>query len=214
MSNLVSYALIQTLSEIKEALDISGGDHDAKLNGYINRATEIIEAYCSRRFISTSYSNQLYSGNGTRFMSLRNWPVTNLTSVEAMTGDYSSPNWQSLDSSLYTLKSEGGKDRGLIYLLGDDRTFPVYGGFRKGVNNYRVNYTAGYIAADLPHDVREACIELVSWMFARRKATPGIKSETLGKYSYTLESPQSGRYGLIQQLGLDILLAPYRDIIV
>lgn len=203
MATLVSYALV-TLNEVKEALDISGADHDAKLNGYINRATDLIEAYCQRRFLSTVYSNELYSGNGTQFLPLRNYPVSTLTSLESMTGDFASPAWDSIDSSSYTLKTEGGKDQGIIYMISR---------FHKGVDNFRVNYTAGYATQDaIPNDLREACIELVNYFFSRRRATPGVKSETLGRYSYTMSDMTTG--GLIKGLGLDAILDLYRTVAV
>lgn len=212
MSNLVAYAIIQNLSTLKEALDITGSEHDAKLNGYINRATAIIEAYCQRRFLSTTYTNELYSGNGSSYMMLRNYPVTSLAGVSAMQGDFSNPSWQSFDSGLFTLKSEGGVDRGITFSSSFNGSFPVYGGFYNGVDNYLVTYTAGYAADAMPLDLQEACIEIVAWLFQRRRAIPGIKSETLGKYSYTLESGMSSNQSLIKRLGIDAILDNYRTI--
>lgn len=200
MSNLVSHAFI-TLNEVKEALEISGGDHDAKLNGYINRATDIIESYCRRRFLSTVHTDEIYSGDGSRYLSLRNFPVTSLASVAYRTGDFSSPSWDAVDTELFTLDTAAGNDSGVIYL---DT------GFHRGVENYRFTYTAGYALADVPNDLKEACIEIVSYLFNRRKSTPGIKSETLGRYSYTLGSAPSGGMGILKLLGVDDILDTYR----
>lgn len=202
MSNLVAYALV-SLSEIKEALDISTTEHDAKLNGYINRATDIIETYCKRRFLTQVYTEEIYNGGG-QYLQLRNFPVTSLGSIKFRGGAFNSPAWSDLDSSMYTLDTDGGKNTGLLFLDG---------GFSYGQGNFQATYTAGYATtADIPGDVKEACIELVAYLFGRRKATPGLKSETLGRYSYTIDSPNTtstGR-GILKMLGLDELLSAYR----
>lgn len=201
MSNLVSWALV-SLNEVKEALDITTSDHDAKLNGYINRATGIIEVYCQRRFISTTHTNEVYSGNGSAYIYLRNYPITALTASEYMNNsNLGSPSYSALQSDLFAIETMGGVDRGALY---------YGGGFIDGVNNYRFSYTAGYTDSELPHDLREACIELVGHLFNSRKADRLMKSESLGQYSYTRESV--AKTGLIKALGLDTILDLYRSI--
>lgn len=201
MSNLVSWAIV-TLDEVKEALDISGGDHDAKLNGYINRATGMIEAYCQRRFAQTTYTNEEYDGTDGPYLFLRNYPVTTLSSVAYRSNDdLSNPSFTSLETTLFSMETQGGRDRGAILYTP---------GFRTGHRAYRVSYIAGYAAADMPYDLREACVQLVAHMFNARKSNPLLKSETLGQYSYTKDSV--AKMGLIKALGLNEVLDMYRTI--
>lgn len=202
--NLVDYAFI-TLSEVKEALELSGTEHDARLNGYINRATDMIETYCKRRFLSTAYTNEVYSAQSGSTLQLRNFPVTSLGSLEYSTSDFNNTHYDAVDTSLYALQTSNGLDRGVVYLTG---------GFSTGINNWRATYTAGYALANVPNDLKEALIEIVSYLFNRRKATPGMKSETLGRYSYTLDSAMPGTSGLIEKLGIDTILDSYRTITV
>jgi hypothetical protein len=52
-----------------------------------------------------------------------------------------------------------------------------------GINNFRVQYTAGY--ATIPEDVQEACAELVASWFVQRGRDLTLTRETLtGSYSY------------------------------
>ena len=205
MSNLVAYALV-TLNEVKEALQISGSDDDARLSGYINRATDMIETYCGHRFLRATYTDEVYSGNNGYRLPLRNWPVVSISSISNRTGDFNNPSWTTVDSGNYTLVTEGGKDRGLVYSAI---------GWPSSSGNFKITYIAGYATtADIPGDIKEACIELVSFLYARAKATPGMKSETLGRYSYTLETPTSGKGGIIERLGLDSILDAYRNMVV
>lgn len=196
MATLVSYAIVQ-LDVLKEALQLTGTTHDERLNGYINRATDIIESYIGFRPYLTTYTNEVYSGVGSRELTLRHWPVTTLTSLSNATGDFSNPNWEAIDSSDYSLKTNAN-DRGIVYL----------GGFYQGVNNYRATYTAGYTT--IPHDLQEAAIEMVSYLFNRRRVTPGLRSESLGKYSYSLDP--IGGLGIIKFLGLNAILDRYRTV--
>lgn len=202
MSSLDNNLAVVSLSEVKEALQESSNTYDAELNGFINRASAIIENYCQRKFISQVYTNEEYGGDGTYRLNLRNFPVTTLSSLQWNTSsDFANPDWETIDTSDYDLERVNQRDAGIIFLAS---------GFVKGINNYRVTYTAGYALADMPHDIRAAAIELVAYSFRKRKATPGMRSETLGKYSYTAE-PVTG-HGIIKLLGLEELLAPYRSI--
>lgn len=202
MSSLDNTVAVISLNEVKEAIQESSNTYDAELNGFINRASAIIENYCQRKFIQQTYTNEEYGGNGQYRLKLRNWPVTALSTLQWNTSsDFANPDWETLDTSDYDLERVNQNDAGLIFLAS---------GFVKGINNYRVTYTAGYAIDSMPHDIRAAAIELVAYMFRKRKATPGMRSETLGKYSYTAE-PVTG-HGIIKLLGLDELLAPYRSI--
>jgi hypothetical protein len=73
-----------------------------------------------------------------------------------------------------------------------------------GINNFRIQYTAGY--ASVPEDVQEATAELVATMFAERGRDAYLLSEHLvGSASYTVE-----KLGALLPCRIRALLAPYR----
>lgn len=57
-------------------------------------------------------------------------------------------------------------------------------GFGRGRANYRAVYSAGY--ATCPEDLAQAIAELAAVLYLRRGYNPGLQSESLGSYSYTL----------------------------
>lgn len=187
---LHSYALT-TLANVKEALGITGNTEDALLTNLINRATDIIERYCNRRFAETTYTNEEVNGMGSYILNLKHYPITSLTAVERRTGDFASPNWDALENDMYKMLD----DEGQIYYAG---------GFTEGVRNYRVSYVAGY--STIPTDLEQACIMLISYIKNQTK-TSGMKSETLGEYSYTKDDDLNAT---IKNLGLDEVLDMYR----
>jgi hypothetical protein len=75
-----------------------------------------------------------------------------------------------------------------------------------GINNFRVQYAAGY--ATITEDVQEACAELVGTWFAQRGRDLSLQHEALsGSYSYTV----GAHYAQIPER-IKALLRPYRNI--
>jgi hypothetical protein len=74
-----------------------------------------------------------------------------------------------------------------------------------GINNFRVQYTAGY--ATVPEDVQEAAAELVaSWFVQRGRDLTLAKESTSGAYSYVAQAAAGQLPERIRAL-----LAPYRS---
>jgi len=195
---LVDYALV-SLDDAKEVLSITGDAEDDKIINLINRATDIIETYCNgRRFASTTHTNEIYDGTGDYYLPLEHYPVTTLTSVERRTGDFDTPAWEALESAFYDLDDDGERGPGMVYHSG---------GFMEGARNYRITYTAGYTT--IPNDLQQACFKLIAFLYTQTKAT-GMKSETLGEYSYTKADNES----TLKELGLDEVLDAYRTPVV
>lgn len=201
MSNIDTAIAVVDLTTVKEALEISGGTYDAILNGMINRASGIIERYTGRGWVSAART-EVYQGNDTYKITLRAWPVSAITSVSyASNSDFSNPTWQALNARDYTLQSVAASDAGILFLNS---------GFPRGVNNFQVVYTGGYTLATMPYPIQEAAIQIVNFLFRNRKATPGMRSETLGKYSYTREP--AGDRGIVAGAGVKDILDLYRTI--
>ena len=197
---IVAWALTSR-ANLKELLDIASGDtsKDTLLDNLINRATYLIESYCNnRRFASTVYTSQEYDGTGTYYINLRHFPVTALSAQQRNHGTIGSADWNDLESDFVKL-IDNGEGPGQVF---------YQPGFFKGVRNYRFSYTAGYTT--IPYDLEQACLELCSYMYNDRKAK-GMKSETLGEYSYTKETKTGNMF---EDLGIDLVLDKYREPII
>lgn len=172
---LENYALVE-LNECKIALQIALGTttYDSILIHMINDATAAIEKHCQRRFASTSYTDRL-DGTDRKLLYLCNKPIISVSSVTidgtAITAasDYD-------DDSQYWIepKFNGVKCIGAIYRA--DK-------WDAGSQNVVVSYTAGY--ASIPDDIRRACNMLIKEWYNIYQNEEGLKSESIGRYSYT-----------------------------
>ena len=192
--SVVAYALTD-LDNLKSVLGEVTNANNTLLENIINRATDIIESYCNnRRFISTVYTNQEYDGTGNCYINAKHYPITAMTAYEHNQGSVGTTDWNSLQNDYIKYLDDGQGPGQFFYQMG----------FVRGVRNYRFSYIAGY--ATIPYDLEEACIELCVYIYKDRQ-NKGMKSETLGEYSYTKESFTGN---LIENLGLDLVLEKYR----
>ena len=51
-----------------------------------------------------------------------------------------------------------------------------------------VNYQAGYASEDVPEDIKQAGLEIAASMYQRREHDQNLASESLGDYSYSMQS--------------------------
>jgi len=139
-------AMLTSLDAVKAYLGMSSAPNvaqDALLVSLIERASGAIENYCQRQILCATRTEWRH-GNNSKCMVLREAPIA---SIEAV--------------------SIGGQPVPLqeISLLG--RTVCLKGRvFPSGINNVRIDYTAGY--ESIPADMQQACIETVALMFRRR----------------------------------------------
>lgn len=140
--------------------------NDLLLEDLINASTDFIERYCNRRFAETTYSEELYDGQNEKDLYLKNFPITELTSLYYHWVDTDDILIPSGDYKVYA-------NRGYIY-------YPW--GFAKGRQNYLVNYKAGYTT--IPNDLAWICNSLVT-LWYNNPDNKGVKAERLGNYSIT-----------------------------
>jgi uncharacterized phiE125 gp8 family phage protein len=204
---VVAYALT-TVARVKTRLGISDSNDDTLLLQLVNEATDAIESFCDRRFKSTTYTTEVYSGGdgGHYRLVLRQSPVTTLTAFQFRQGSISNSTYSAVDADSYELEDAGRT--GIIGCL-----FPL----SYGMNNYRVTYTAGYLIDfanegdvtkhTLPADLTSACEQLVAMMYNVRKSA-GVQSEALGAHNVTWSDllgvdnngrPKSAAMSIIQQ---------------
>jgi len=144
------------------------------IESVINRASEFIENYCHRVFTSTFATfteTEYYDGTGSQFLLLRAFPVTSVTSVKE---------WETSTNAATTTYTEHTDytvflDEGIIYRSS---------GWARRRKGWQVVYVAGY--ATIPEDLKGACLEIAKLYWAMRDKR-GLKSESIGDYSYTTD---------------------------
>ncbi len=109
-----------------------------------------INSYCNRTFKQTTYSNELYDGNGLRELILNNAPIISVTSVTRIDTDADLTETV-IGSAEYLIKKPEG------FLLMHISNYDDSSIWVRGDQNYKITYIAGFAAADVPEDVKLAC---------------------------------------------------------
>lgn len=155
---------------------------DAILIDLINGVSAAIETYCCRKLKlqSTVSYTEYFDGQGGEAVTVKNRPITSVTSVHD--DPYQSYSADTLvDPTSYTIYNNEGR----IELINDDnRSIVSKGLFYDGKNNVKVIYKAGYTT--IPYDIEQAANKWVMKLF-RQREKEGIASERLGAYSVSYQ---------------------------
>lgn len=199
MAVLKDYALT-TVADVKENLGIASSDSSKNnlIIRKINQATGIIENYCGRRFKSTAYTDELYNGNGTDQLVLRQRPIIGSVTLESRDTSLNEADFDTVDSELYFIDTESG----ILNL-----------NFRSGGHwgRYAVTYTAGY--ETIPDDLAEACASLAAYLVTNADSgsvNVSSKQEGQRKVTYS-QSGLTGVEAMFQQLGIDETINAYAN---
>jgi hypothetical protein len=185
---------IATLPELKAHLGIPLADvsQDAKLTAILAGVeTWITEtAAANGRAVAKETARvDLLDGTGSARLFLPRRPVIAVTTIKV--DGNARPTW---DAS--TLVAASGYrvylDTGIVKRLSDAE-------WTEGLQNVQVTYDVGYAA--IPANLKLGVLTMAAY-FAGEGGGKGLKSETLGKYSYTMQDVE-------QVPGLLLLLAPY-----
>lgn len=178
----VSYALT-TVERLKNRLTIPTGTtgFDTFLAELVATCTNFIERTCNRRFLQTSYTQELYDGSnvdGTpkRLLILKNWPMAAApSSLQYRTGAKSTAVWVDFQVDTYQEVLAGGY---------------IYIGLPPGFQNIRCSYVAGFLinfAAEfdntqhtLPFEISDLCERLCTKLFKKRDSE-GKDSESFNQ---------------------------------
>lgn len=194
---LLSYALC-SVSDVQDTPGVDAALSVSYIERKINQATEVIEGYCQRRFAETQYTTEEYNGTFENDLILRQRPITLFTSLEVRNTALNSDTWSTIDPVDYFIDYNAGILRAVA---------SFYGYF----NRWRVTYKAGF--ATIPADLREACSTLAAYL-AKQNTGQSVKRMREGsreiEYNQAL-SGNSGNSSLINDLGLDEILARYAD---
>ncbi len=181
---LKAYALTTVARFISFAglTNLSAADN-TNIEILINMLTEWIENYCQRRFKKTTYTQELYDGDGSRELYLRQYPVISgeTFTLQERSTSLNSSSWDTIDSENYFVEN----DTGIVELAGKSSKF---------VNNpqaYRITYTAGFdfdnsatfLSDTVAGDVEYAMFKILKSSWDKRKSQAGILKERLGDYS-------------------------------
>lgn len=199
MATLLSYALT-SVADVKELLGIDSGDStkDNLIIRKINQATTLIENYCQRRFASTVYTDVEYDSPDSDTLVLSQRPVTSFTSLGVRDGPENLSSWSTVETQDYFVDTAAG-----ILKL----NFNTYGAW----NRYRVTYTAGYTT--IPADLGEAAATLAAYLVDNGVSGTGVKRKKEGQreIEYFESGPSNTGGSLLESLGLDDILEPYRN---
>lgn len=143
---------------------------DSILENFINECSEMIERYCGRIFIKKTLTEK-YSGNGSRQIMTRNWPIAGITSIHDSlervfdsSSLVASSNYEAIKNEMYE-----------SYLIERyDRKFS------NGRQNIQIVYDAGYEASNLPSDIKLACKISVAFYYTKQQQkdwTQAVKSK-------------------------------------
>jgi hypothetical protein len=193
---LSSHALT-TVAEVKTALGISGSDDDSLIERLINAASDRVERYCGRHFERDDAAEETIAGYGQHELRVLRTPINSITSITYDDGE--------IDTTYVTFDANAG----LIFRAGgwawtahstsDIVPAPIPLSERR---LYVVTFSGGYVlpkddgdpARDLPYDLEQAVIDLVSSDYLSRTRDLSVKSERLLSYSvsYHGESESDG----------------------
>lgn len=193
MASLDDSIALVTEAELEELLDTAFDT--AYINALINTASSFINKYCGRTFIETTYTEEVYDGNGLYELYLKNAPISSVT-IEYWDTTNNASSYTYIENTDYLINSTQGK----IY----NRSSWI-----KGHQNYHITYTAGYAIADIPYDLKMVCAKICE-ILHNNQGKSGISSETMGRYSVTYNKQGMMVNGIPLPIELFNVLNQYR----
>lgn len=170
---LSPYALA-TLAELKEYLGGQGTGQSTRLENALNTSSAVIENYLGRQIVSRGALEEYHTFRALRSeLLLLDWPVLSVTDVwEDETRAYATA--LTVDADYIVSKPSGS----LLRIGGANAGEEAWAtGFRA----VKVAYTAGYVVANVPWDIRDAALWVAAHLFseAERKSWD-VSSKTDG----------------------------------
>jgi hypothetical protein len=188
---------------------------DVSLTQDLAFADGTIKRFLKRPYLEATAITEYLSGNGKPELVLRHYPVQKVEGVWVDPVGYGGqgPNpfgpatlyRQGIDWALTVDQADGTSQAGTLLrltggVLGPAADSTFWGGYGRGsltmqmppawpggMQNIKVQYTAGYLPLAVPPELKIACAELAAY-FRRVKKLGGVplQSEHLDDYSYTL----------------------------
>ncbi len=144
---------LTTKEKVKDALGITFNDDDSFIATLCTNVTDYIAGETQRNFDGTATLIEYYDGIGIGEMTLREFPIIEVTEIAYNAGTPFAPVWYPINPANYVIYYERGT---------------VYGSFPKWHRNIRVTYKAGYTA--VPAELELLATQLVSKEYEMRHA--------------------------------------------
>lgn len=188
-----------TLAEAKDHLSIESGDtsQDARVERYINTASQLIEGHCDRNLVFTEYDIRRDGRRSDRLL-LPEWPVVRVVKV------WDDPSWE------FSAQTEIPPDE---WTVGEDDDCIVLRGrrFSRGNANIRVQFEAGYRSPvhvssgrPLPSAINYACLLMVEFLAqVRNDRRLGVVSK--GKQGESISFTREGMPPEVERLLADFV---------
>lgn len=143
--------MLDSLANVKSRLGITETTNDTFLTQQIELISDVIEAYCRRRFLTADYRQTFYKENNrpTKNIELYHFPVTDILEINA--------DGELIDDEEYIFHGPSGRiiSKGITFLTGEETV---------------IEYTAGY--ATCPRPILSVLDSLVQERY--NKKTSGI----------------------------------------
>jgi hypothetical protein len=199
-----------TVGEVEEFAGLAGTDSSTTnfISNLLTRTTKIIQEYLGRNIFQQTLT-EYHSGDGkARYLIAREYPIISVTSIhddpDRVFGSDSL-----LDSSEdYIIAGDGETENPGVIIRRDGAHFLL------GDRNVKLVYVAGYATDDIPASIKQAQIELVTYMYQNRGRNIGVRNFRLGSYAIGYDREDggggSGKKSYIPK-ELQSLLDSYRD---
>jgi uncharacterized phiE125 gp8 family phage protein len=190
MKHNVGCDLVHSLVSLGEAKSLLGlDDREDSLVGFLLvSSTYAIEEYCMRRLLRKRIKER-FVDTAEPVFPLREYPVAEVSAVEGVNAYGASTPF------FYDLAPEAGSLSNIPHTL---RIFPARGGC--ALKTVNVKYIAGWRVSDIPPDLKEACLELTAWKYARHN----------NRFTYTANNKKEANFENKTPERVKELLEPYK----
>lgn len=136
-------------------------EEDPRFQSWITSARRVAEVFTRRALATTTFEYTLDRFPPDRFIKL---PRPPLQSVDSVTYKDKAGNLNTLDPSVYAVDTDS--EPGQIVLF-PDQQWPSFEPFP--TNAVRIRYTAGYVPAEMPEEIKNAMLMLITYWYENRE---------------------------------------------
>ena len=152
-----------TLEEYKTYVGISSPNQDEVIESLIPKVSQLVKSYCRRTFLDWADESKTEIFSGGEYLLPTEFPIIAIGSVE-YSEDYGKTYTSLTEYTDWVLDLENQ----WIKPIND------YGTFIRGINAYKVTYTAGY--ETLPEDLKLAVMDLLTYYLKNDSAVHSSKA--------------------------------------
>jgi hypothetical protein len=102
-------ANLTTKEKVKDYLGIVSATNDTTITELVKNYSNQVEAFCSRSFGSTTYTEYFDTEDGDSKIFLRNYPTTTVSTIQYRTGTWGNITWSDFNENDYLINDDQGK---------------------------------------------------------------------------------------------------------